>query len=70
MSREAVARTTASTSTSGAVSRSTRPASVGSITAISVTIRFDDQATGAPVGLTVVILKPDRFRVVVESGGR
>ena len=38
--------------------------------AISVTIRFDDQATGAPVGLTVVILKPDRFRVVVESGGR
>src|SRR5487761_1771713 len=37
--------------------------------AISVTIRFDDQATRAPVGLTVVILKPDLFRVVVEIGG-
>jgi len=38
--------------------------------AISVTIRFDDLATGAPVGLTVVILKPDQFRVVMEIGGR
>jgi hypothetical protein len=37
--------------------------------AISVTIRFDDPATAAPVGLTVVILKPDQFRVVVEMGG-
>jgi DNA-binding GntR family transcriptional regulator len=37
--------------------------------AISVTIRFDDPATRAPVGLTVVILKPDQFRVVVEIGG-
>jgi len=37
--------------------------------AISVTIRFDDPATGAPVGLTVVILKPDQFRVVVQIGG-
>jgi len=37
--------------------------------AISVTIRFDDPATAAPVGLTVVILKPDQFRVVVEIGG-
>src|SRR5215469_1673430 len=37
--------------------------------AISVTIRFDDPATGAPVGLTVVILKPDQFRVVVKIGG-
>jgi DNA-binding GntR family transcriptional regulator len=37
--------------------------------AISVTIRFDDRATGAPVGLTVVVLKPDQFRVVVETGG-
>jgi len=36
--------------------------------AISVTIRFDDHDTGTPVGLTVVILKPDRFRVVVEMG--
>jgi DNA-binding GntR family transcriptional regulator len=37
--------------------------------AVSVTIRFDDPATRAPVGLTVVILKPDQFRVVVEIGG-
>jgi DNA-binding GntR family transcriptional regulator len=37
--------------------------------AMSVTIRFDDPATRAPVGLTVVILKPDQFRVVVEIGG-
>lgn len=36
--------------------------------AISVTIRFDDRPTGAPVGLTVVILKPDQFRVVIEAG--
>jgi DNA-binding GntR family transcriptional regulator len=35
--------------------------------AISVTIRFDDSATRAPVGLSVVILKPDRFRVVIEA---
>jgi DNA-binding GntR family transcriptional regulator len=35
--------------------------------AISVTIRFDD-SVGTPVGLTVVILKPDRFRVVVQIG--
>jgi len=38
--------------------------------AISVTIRFDDPAAGTPVGLTVVILKPDHFRVVVEIGSR
>jgi DNA-binding GntR family transcriptional regulator len=37
--------------------------------AVSVTIRFDDLATRAPVGLTVVILKPDQFRVVMEIGG-
>jgi len=35
--------------------------------AISVTIRFDDTATRVPVGLSVVILKPDRFRVVIEA---
>jgi len=33
-----------------------------------VTIRFDDHDTGTPVGLTVVVLKPDQFRVVVEIG--
>lgn len=38
--------------------------------AISVTIRFDDHATGAPLGLTVVILKAEQFRVVIEIGGR
>jgi DNA-binding GntR family transcriptional regulator len=37
--------------------------------AISVTIRFDDQATGAPLGLTVVTLKPDQFRVVIQASG-
>jgi len=37
--------------------------------AVSVTIRFDDQVTNTPVGLTVVILKPEHFRVVVQSGG-
>jgi len=36
--------------------------------AISVTIRFDDRATGAPVGLTVVALKPHYFRVVIQAG--
>jgi DNA-binding GntR family transcriptional regulator len=36
--------------------------------AISVTIRFDDRGTGAPVGLTTVTLKPDRFRVVIQAG--
>jgi DNA-binding GntR family transcriptional regulator len=36
--------------------------------AISVRIRFDAPATGAPVGLTMVTLKPDQFRVVIESG--
>ena len=37
--------------------------------AFSVTIRFDDHTTGDPVGLTVVTLKPDQFRVVIEIGG-
>ncbi len=36
--------------------------------AVTVTIRFDDHAAGTPVGLTVVVLKPDQFRVVVEMG--
>jgi DNA-binding GntR family transcriptional regulator len=36
--------------------------------AISVTIRFDDEATGSPVGLTTVTLKPDHFRVVIQAG--
>lgn len=36
--------------------------------AISVTIRFDDRITGAPVGLTAVNLRPDQFRVVIQAG--
>jgi DNA-binding GntR family transcriptional regulator len=35
--------------------------------AISVTIRFDDQASGHPAGLTTVTLKPQHFRVVIQS---
>ena len=34
---------------------------------ITVTIRFDDSATGEPAGLTVVMLKPELFRVSVDS---
>jgi DNA-binding GntR family transcriptional regulator len=36
--------------------------------AISVTIRFDDEAAGSPVGLTTVTLKPHHFRVVIQAG--
>jgi DNA-binding GntR family transcriptional regulator len=34
---------------------------------ITVTVRFDDSATGSSVGLTVVMLKPELFRVAVET---
>jgi DNA-binding GntR family transcriptional regulator len=34
---------------------------------ITVTVRFDDSATGSPAGLTVVMLKPELFRVAVET---
>jgi DNA-binding GntR family transcriptional regulator len=37
--------------------------------AITVTLRFDDQATGAPIGLTTVTLVPDQFRIVIQAGG-
>jgi DNA-binding GntR family transcriptional regulator len=37
--------------------------------AITVTIRFDDQATEAPIGLTTVTLVPDQFRIVIQAGG-
>ena len=33
-----------------------------------VTVRFDDPETGRPVALTVAVLRPDLFRIVVESG--
>ncbi len=34
---------------------------------ITVTIRFDDFATGEPAGLTVVMLKPELFRVAIDT---
>ena len=34
--------------------------------AISITIRFDDVLTREPAGLSVVILKPEQFRVVIQ----
>jgi len=34
---------------------------------ITVTARFDDSATGTPAGLTVVMLKPELFRVAIDT---
>ncbi len=34
---------------------------------ITVTVRFDDPAVGAPTGLTVVMLKPELFRVAIDT---
>jgi DNA-binding GntR family transcriptional regulator len=34
---------------------------------ITVTVRFDDATTGEPTGLTVVMLKPDLFRVAIDT---
>jgi DNA-binding GntR family transcriptional regulator len=34
---------------------------------ITVTARFDDVATGEPAGLTVVMLKPELFRVAIDT---
>ena len=34
---------------------------------ITVTVRFDDAATGEPAGLTVVMLKPELFRVAIDT---
>ena len=36
---------------------------------ITVTIRFDDSATGEPAGLTVVMLKPELFRIAIDTTG-
>jgi DNA-binding GntR family transcriptional regulator len=36
---------------------------------ITVTVRFDDPATGIPAGLTVVMLKPELFRVAIDTVG-
>jgi hypothetical protein len=35
--------------------------------AAMVTVRFDDPAHGRPTALTVAVLRPDLFRIVVES---
>jgi DNA-binding GntR family transcriptional regulator len=35
--------------------------------AASVTVRFDELGTGRPVALTIAVLRPDLFRVVVET---
>jgi hypothetical protein len=34
---------------------------------IMVTVRFDDTATGEPAGLTVVMLKPELFRIAIDT---
>ena len=34
---------------------------------ITVTARFDDSATGSPAALTVVMLKPELFRVAIDT---
>jgi GntR family transcriptional regulator len=34
---------------------------------ITVTVRFDDPAAGAPAGLTVVMMKPELFRVAIDT---
>jgi DNA-binding GntR family transcriptional regulator len=34
---------------------------------ITVTIRFDDSVTGEPAGLTMVMLKPELFRVAIDT---
>jgi DNA-binding GntR family transcriptional regulator len=33
-----------------------------------VTVRFDDPEAGRPVALTIAVLRPDLFRIVIESG--
>ncbi len=34
---------------------------------ITVTVRFDDTATGEPAGLTVVMLRPELFRIAIDT---
>lgn len=36
---------------------------------VTVTVRFDDEETGHPAALTVVVLKPGLFRVAIEATG-
>ena len=35
--------------------------------AVTVTVRFDDARTAAPMALAIAVLRPEMFRVVVES---
>jgi DNA-binding GntR family transcriptional regulator len=35
--------------------------------AVMVSVRFDDPAQGRPAALTVAVLRPDMFRIVIES---
>ncbi len=35
--------------------------------AIMVTVRFDEPGTGRPVALTIAVLRPDMFRIVVQT---
>jgi len=35
--------------------------------AVNVTVRFDDVAAGIPIALTTAVLRPEMFRVVIES---
>ncbi len=35
--------------------------------AVSVTVRFDDASAGTPMALSIAVLRPEMFRVVVES---
>jgi GntR family transcriptional regulator len=48
-----------------AVARSLRLSPGQAVT--TVTIRFDDSGTGTPGGLTVVMLKPELFRVAIDT---
>ena len=34
-----------------------------------VTVRFDDPATSIPSALTVTVLRPDLFRIVIQTAG-
>jgi DNA-binding GntR family transcriptional regulator len=34
---------------------------------ITVTVRFDDSSTGEPAGLTVVMMKPELFRIAIDT---
>jgi DNA-binding GntR family transcriptional regulator len=38
--------------------------------AVMVTVRYDEPGSGNPVALTVAALRPDLFRIVVDSGGQ